>query len=160
MPKTYTIDGMVYRSIEKTTMANDFYIMKLLRASGLSDLLRDENRTAEDFANNIITVAVDSGIPLALLGGTLLPEGIPDEKWTAELAAATTARLSAVSDAEDKATIQAAVVEVIAAFFAAGLLSLKLSPHASETEGEEAQTPAGVMNSSATTEIGEQSYVN
>ena len=123
MPRTYKIDGMTYREIERTTIANDFYNMKQFRAAGLGDCLRSE--TPEDFARGIVNAVIENGVPLTLLGGTLLPEGVPDEKWTPEQAEATAARLAVVSEPEDKKLIQQIIVAVVTSFFAAGLLSLK-----------------------------------
>ena len=159
--QTYTIDGMIYRIIENTTMANDFYVMKQLRESGLADLLQTD-MTPENLATGIIAVAVDSGIPLALLGGIMLPEGIPDEQWTPEHAAATAARLAIITAPEDKAQIQNIIVGAVAAFFAAGLLSLKPFLHASEAEKESSgeTRPNNVVNFSTTMATGVPLSVN
>jgi len=86
-------DGLVYRETERSTIANDFYVMKQMRAAGL-DAMKPSGETADGFADRILSAVIENGVPFALLGGLLLPEGVADEQWTSNHAEATAARLA------------------------------------------------------------------
>ena len=139
MPGTYTIDGRVYREIDRSTIANDFYVMRQMRAAGL-DAMKQTGETVDGFADRILSAVIENGVPFALLGGLLLPEGVADEQWTSNHAEATAARLAGATSREDKALIQKLIIQAITGFFAAGLLSSKPSLHALlPAEGDEMQ---------------------
>lgn len=123
MAQVFKIDGALYRMVERSTLAQDFYVMRHLRAAGLANCTPNEGESAQDFALRLISMVVERGAPIELLAGLLLPEGVPDEKWTPETAASTAALLSIVTDPADKAEIQKVLVAIITDFFREGLRS-------------------------------------
>jgi hypothetical protein len=125
MTKTFKIDGQVYRMIECTTLANDFYVMKQIRATGIADCTPKQGESAEDYAVRLLYVIVENGAPFELLGALLLPEGI--EKWSIPQAETTAAVLQTVTNPEDKAEVQRILIAVLTDFFREGLRYLKPS---------------------------------
>lgn len=123
MAQVYKIDGALYRMVERSTLAQDFYVMRHLRAAGLANCTPNEGESAQDFALRLMSTVVERGAPIELLAGLLLPEGVPDEKWSPETAASTAALLSIVTDPADKAEIQKVLVAIITDFFREGLRS-------------------------------------
>jgi hypothetical protein len=128
MSQVFKIDGQIYRAVKRTTLANDFYVMKQLRATGISDCTPGQNESAENFALRLLYAVVESGAPFELLGGLLLPEGVADEKWTPDQAETTARVLSTVTDPEDKAEVQRILIAMLTDFFREGLRYLKPSP--------------------------------
>lgn len=130
MAKVVNIDGAPYRMIERTTIANDFYVMKHLRAAGVADCTPKQGETAEEFAVRLLYAVIESGVPFELLAGLLLPDEIPDSKWTQEQAAQTAALIRMATAPEDKASIQRVIIEMLTGFFQEGLRYLKPLPSA------------------------------
>ncbi len=147
MPKVFKIDGQLYRMVERTTLANDFYVMKQIRASGLADCAPGEGESAEDFAVRLLYGVVASGAPFELLGGLLLPEGVSDDRWTPEQAETTAAMLGKVSNPEDKAVVQKILVSTITDFFREGLRYLKPSRSASKAQAQPGEKETGAAPS-------------
>ena len=131
MSKLFQIDGRNYRVIERTTIANDFYVMKHMRESGLSDCTPKSGESPENFGMRLLYSVVESGISFELLGGLLLPEEIPDEMWSPAQSKSTGVILSKATAPEDKAQIQKVIIELVSHFFVAGLRYSKPSPAAS-----------------------------
>jgi len=123
MAQVFKIDGVLYRMVERSTLAQDFYVMRHLRAAGLANCTPHDGESAQDFALRLIAQVVERGAPIELLAGMLLPEGVPDEKWTPETAASTAAQLSIITNPADKAEIQKVLVAIITDFFREGLRS-------------------------------------
>jgi hypothetical protein len=132
MQNVIVIDGQRYRPITLTTLAHDFYLMKQVRATGILDCTPMQGESAEEFALRLLYAVVEHGAPFELLGALLLPEGIPDEKWSIDQAESTAAVLRQISDPEDKAAVQRILIAVITDFFREGLRSSILSPTASK----------------------------
>lgn len=144
MSRTCRIGETLYRMVERSTLANDFHVMKHLRAAGLADCSPGQGEAAEDYALRLLYTVVENGAPFELLGGLLLPEGIPDEQWTAELAAATAGALRRITDPADKAEVQKLLIGLLTDFFREGLRYLKPLPIASSAPAQaEAAQPGG-----------------
>lgn len=142
----YKIDGQLFRTIERTTIENDFFVMKHLRAAGIGNCTPNAGESAEEFATRLLYGIVESGAPFELLGGLLLPSGMSDEEWCPAQAKTTAAILRQVNDPESKAQVQAVLVSVVAGFFQAGLRFLTPSLAASQTKpqpGSEASSGIG-----------------
>ncbi len=142
----FKIDGHLYRLIERTTIANDFYIMKQLRSAGIADCIPQEGESANDYGMRLLYSVVENGAPLTLLGGLLLPEGIPDEKWSAEQAETTAALLGRATEPNDKAEIQRILIAVLTDFFREGLRYLKPLPFASKGQAQPAGRDSTALN--------------
>lgn len=160
MSKTFKIDGALYHTIERSTLANDFYVMQQLRRAGIADCTPRGGETANDYALRLLYSIIDAGAPFELLGGLLLPEGIPDEKWTVEQAETTAAVLRQVTDPADKAEIQKILIAVMTDFFCAGLRYLKPSPDASAQAPEKEASTSSVADFSQTSASGGTSSAN
>lgn len=115
------IDGQLWRAIERTTLANDFYVMKQVRACGIANCTPNKDESAEDYAVRLLYAVVEGGVPFELLGGVLLPLGVPDEKWSVEQAETTAAIFRNLTAPEDKAEVQRILISLLTDFFREGL---------------------------------------
>ena len=147
--------------VERSTLANDFYIMKQLRATGIADCTPREGESANDYALRLLYSVVENGAPFELLGGLLLPEGIPDEKWSPDQAEITAAMLGRLTDEESKAEVQRVLIALLTDFFREGLRYLKPSPDVStqaQPEPDEDADRRPALNSSRISASGAKWY--
>jgi hypothetical protein len=161
MTKVIKIDGVLYRMVERSTLANDFYIMKQLRTTGIADCTPRTGESANEYALRLLYSVVENGAPFELLGGLLLPEGIPDEKWSQDQAEITAAMLGRLTDEKSKAEVQRVLIAILTDFFREGLRYLKPSPGVSteaQPEQEPAVEPPPALNSSRTSVNGARWY--
>ena len=134
MAKVFKIDGQMWRAVEQTTLENDFFVMKQLRVSGIANCTPNPGESAQNYAVRLLYAIVENGVPFELLGGLLLPQGIPDEQWSTEHAETTAAVFRKLTAPEDKAEVQAILISLITDFFIAGLRYLAPSSIASAME--------------------------
>lgn len=145
MPTTYRIAGRLFRAVERSTLAHDFYVMKQIRRAGLDQCAPRPSESAQDYALRLLYAVVESGVPFELLGGLLVPEGVPDEQWSEEHAEATAAVLRQVTDAADKAEVQKLMIGLLTDFFREGLRFW--NPSATASSPAQPQKTAAAMNS-------------
>src|SRR6266568_3512535 len=106
--------------------------------------------TAEQFAERLLFMVIDSGKVFQLLGCMLLPLGVPDEKWTPEEAERTADFLRVLRDPQDKSDVQSLVVSLLVGFFSEGLRSSSASSTVLKALTQpSAPQPSAVANSVA-----------
>lgn len=121
------IGGAVWRVVKNSTLEHDFCALRAARAVGVSETGLLPGETAEGFAERLLYLVIDGGQVFELLGCMLLPESVPDERWTPEEAARTATFLGALRDPEDKAAVQSLVASLLIGFFSDGLRSSSAS---------------------------------
>lgn len=115
------IGGAVWRMVKKSTIEHDFETMRTARAIGADEAGMLPGESAADYASRLLYLVIDSGKVFELLGCLLLPEHVPDEKWTREEAVRTADFLRVLVDPQDKAQIQDIVLDLLIGFFSEGL---------------------------------------
>jgi hypothetical protein len=117
------LGGAVWRVVKDSTLEHDFCALRAARAIGVDDAGMLPGESAEQFAQRLLAMVIDSGQVFDLLGCMVLPETVPDERWTPAEAARTADFLRALRAPEDKAEVQSLVVSLLIGFFADGLRS-------------------------------------
>jgi len=123
--------GHAFAPLLVSTIEHDFWLMARIRAARLDALTKAEDESAEEFVSRILHEVIDSGRAFELLGGMLIPENVPAEQWTPELAAETAAFIRTLTDPADKARLQSQLISLLIGFFENGLTSLTTSPKSS-----------------------------
>lgn len=149
MESKITIDGMNYHPIKTTTLQNDYFVMAQLNKSGIANITPNPGESSQDYAMRLVAALVANGVPLLLLGGLILPEGIPDKDWTPEQAETTAALLGQVTAQQDKDRVQALIISVVSDFFRQGLRYLNASPAVLQAASEAQQAQPRPAPSSA-----------
>lgn len=115
------IGGQKWRAVKRSTIEHDFWLMKHIREAGLDALRIQPGEKPEEFAVRLLHEVIGSGKAFTLLGGMLLPDGVPDEHWTPERAEQTAAFMRGLSSDEDKAALKGAIISLLTGFLEAGL---------------------------------------
>lgn len=141
--KAIELGGRRFRVMSVMTIRRNLSIQKHLRAAGLIDRLgAGENETAEQWARRVLNRLVDSGQLCLMLAHHLIPEDLPDVKWTEQTAQETAAFVEELAAGEG-AGVYTLVVDLLVFFYAAGRHSAEPSGIAStEAAGEAHATPA------------------
>ncbi len=119
--KLREIRGRKWRAVERSTLRHDNYMIRHILEGGLDKLRRNDGESLEEFAVRLLHAVLASGKMFDLLGGLLLPEAVPDDKWSEQLAAETAEFLGNVIEEHDKIAVQEALMPLLLAFFAAGM---------------------------------------
>lgn len=128
------IGGQTWRAVKRSTIEHDFWLMKHIREAGLDGVRMRKDEKPEDFAVRLLHEVIDSGKAFTLLGGFLLPDGVPDEQWSPQQAERTAAFMRGLSGDEDKTTVRSAIISLLTGFFEAGLASSDNSATASVSQ--------------------------
>ncbi len=132
------IGGQKWRAVKRSTIEHDFWLMKHIREAGLDAVRIAPGEKPEEFAVRLLHEVIGSGKAFVLLGGMLLPDGVPDEHWTPERAEQTAAFVRGLATDEDKAAVKSAIISLLTGFLEAGLRSYADSATAS-TAGSQPQ---------------------
>lgn len=135
------IGGQKWRAVKRSTIEHDFWLMKHIREAGLDAVRIQPGEKPEEFALRLLHEVIGSGKAFALLGGMLLPDGVPDEHWTPERAEQTAAFLRGLAADEDKAAVKSAIISLLTGFLEAGLRSYADSVTASIAGGQPQPEP-------------------
>ncbi len=119
--KLREIGGRKWRAVERSTLRHDNYMIRHILEGGLDKLRHKDDESLEDFAMRMLHAVLASGKMFDLLGGMLLPENVPDEKWTEAQAGETAEFLGNVTEEHDKTAVQEALMPLLLSFFAAGM---------------------------------------
>jgi hypothetical protein len=139
------IGGQKWRAVKRSTIEHDFWLMKHIREAGLNAVHLRPGEKPEDFAVRLLHEVIGSGKAFTLLGGMLLPDGVPDEHWTPERAEQTAAFMRGLAADEDKAAVKSAIISLLTGFFEAGLASSDTSDTASVSQpASEPQPPQSI----------------
>lgn len=117
-----------YRLITSSTIERDIAISNVLRSSGAQEAMIDAIKAGEEPDARLFNAISGSGKLFELLGASLVPEGVDPLEWSPELAKRTADTLKRVTAPEAKALLVRSVVELVKAFFLAGLVSSVTSP--------------------------------
>lgn len=128
------IGGQKWRAVKRSTIEHDFWLMKHIREAGLDAVGLRPGEKPEEFAVRLLHEVIGSGKAFTLLGGMLLPDGVPDEHWTPECAEQTAAFMRALAADEDKGAVKSAIISLLAGFLEAGLASSDNSGTASVSQ--------------------------
>jgi|DewCreStandDraft_2_1066082.scaffolds.fasta_scaffold00504_20 hypothetical protein len=142
------IGGQNWRAVKRSTIEHDFWLMKHIREAGLDAVRLRPGEKPEEFAVRLLHEVIGSGRAFTLLGGMLLPDGVPDEHWSPERAEQTAAIMRSLSADEDKAAVTSAIISLLTGFLEAGLRSyansVTVSTAGSQPQPEQPQPPAFV----------------
>ncbi|MCI0356708.1 MAG: hypothetical protein L0099_16985, partial [Acidobacteria bacterium] len=119
--KLREIGSRKWRAVERSTLRHDNYMIRHILEGGLDRLRHNDGESLEDFAIRMLHAVLASGKMFDLLGGLLLAENVPDEKWTEAQAGETAEFLGNVIEEHDKTAVQEALMPLLLAFFAAGM---------------------------------------
>ncbi len=140
MKHTLEIGGRKWREISRSTMENDVWLWKHIRDGGIDQVRLQPGEKPEDYAVRLLHEVIASGKVFLLLGGLLLPDGVPDEHWAPERGEETAAFMRKLQDQTDKDAIRHLLINLLTAFFEGGLRSYVNSLTASKAEeGEPAE---------------------
>jgi len=112
-----------FRLTKGSTVEHDLWLMKRTTASGLIDAKMWSGETPESYAQRLLSMAIEGGVVLEMLGGLLLPEGLLPEEWTPQMGEETARFLGAITDDREKSLVNQLVLSILIDFFAIGLLS-------------------------------------
>lgn len=140
MSERIELGGRIFTPVKNSTIEHDFWLMGHIRAAGLDQVRVEEGENPDEFVMRLLREAINSGRVFLLLGGLMIQEGTPPDKWTPVLAKETAEFLKKLTAPEDKARIQQQVVSMLIGFFETGLASLRTSRRFS---GKEAQPVSG-----------------
>lgn len=134
-PRRVTLGGRIFVEPEDRTVANDVFVMGLAEALGVARLEMLEGEGYDDFARRILVLVSSSPRWPDLLGALLLPDGLDVTDWTPEVARSTGAYIAQLTGRDDKVTVARELAAGLLAFFAAGLVSVTISPRSSAAGG-------------------------
>jgi hypothetical protein len=132
------IGGQKWRAVKHSTIEHDFWLMKHIREAGLDAVGLRPGEKPEEFAVRLLHEVIGSGKAFTLLGGFLLPDGVPDDQWSPERAEQTAALMRGLAADEDKTAVKSAIISLLTGFLEAGLRSYVDSGTAS-TAGSQPQ---------------------
>lgn len=139
--QTFAVGGREFRLVQRSTVKHDVYMLRHLRAAGVTGARPGEGETQEQFCVRVHEQILDSGQMLPILAGMLVPVQLEDLQWTPAIASETEEFLDALFEPADKAAMHKALAQ-FSGFFAAGLLSREPSAGASQPpQQQEASTP-------------------
>jgi hypothetical protein len=142
------VGGQKWRAVKRSTIEHDFWLMRHIREAGLDAVRLRPGERPEEFAVRLLHEVIGSGKAFALLGGMLLPDGVPDEHWSPERAQQTAAFMRGLAADEDKAAVKSAIISLLTGFLEAGLRSyagsVTASTAGSQPQPELPQPPAFV----------------
>lgn len=162
-PVVIRVSGRTFRPPISTTIAHDAYMMKRMRAFGLTQAVQtlDSGTAAATSAGEgLIFAAFESGLMYEILAGALVEDGVA---WTRRVADANTTFFAELSDPLDKAVIWENIAAILADFLlGAGewsRVSLTSSRPGADLASPDERTPSAVTTST-TTENGTTSSEN
>jgi hypothetical protein len=123
------LGGRRWRIIETSTLEHIIWMDLQTIESGLGRTLQQPipASEAEAHAGAVWEAISRSQKAFAILGGTLVPEAIPDSDWTPELAEKTGGFMKKLTAPEDHARIRTVLISVVLGFFVAAQASSGLS---------------------------------
>ncbi|MGA3295280.1 MAG: hypothetical protein ABSE45_15030 [Candidatus Acidiferrales bacterium] len=135
MDDRFTLDGREFRGIsESLTAAQDDYLLAHLRRSGAIEVLAAAEGPDETRAERLLTEIMLSGETFHILAGCLTETG---KKWSRAEAERNAAAFAAITAADEKLRMRAAIVRFVIGFFASGAGSSETSPKSSSpNEGD------------------------
>jgi hypothetical protein len=133
-----TLDGRKFHGVtDAMASVQDDFIMTQLRRSGATDVLigmeasTEEERRAR--SREMFDRIMESGRKYKLLAGLLIEEG---KTWNQEEAERNAARFAAITDTEEKLTMNREIMRHVQFFFRPETESLKTSPNSSNQSSE------------------------
>lgn len=138
-----------YRLITDSTIERDIALSNLLRACGAYDAFRGALEQGGDVDSRLFEAVTVSGKLFDILGASLIPEGTDPLAWTPAIARETAEALRRITSPAAKQLLIASVVELVKAFFLAGLHSLATSRRSSTPANpvQPASANAGITSS-------------
>jgi hypothetical protein len=124
----------IFRLMTRSTVERDIVLSNMLRSSGAEQAMRDAIIGERNPDGEIFQAVASSGKLFDILGASLAPDGMEDLEWTPACGLETSSRLKAISAAQAKILLLSCVVELIKAFFLAGLLSTATSRRSSPAQ--------------------------
>lgn len=123
-------NGKEYRLLVNTTFEHDFRIKQFLVNNDL--YIIDAPSVGDDFdadlfAMQLIEKLVVGNVGVKLLSLLLVPDEIEDVDWTVAVGDEIYVNLLKCTDRTEKEQIQQLMLSALTGFFAAGLMSLKIS---------------------------------
>ena len=122
-----TISGRKFKPVANSTMRHDVFTQGQIEKCGLARLEKYADESPDEFAMRVYRTSILSGDVFLLLGCLLMPAEQDPLAWSVAMARETADVMANASAPEDKASIQAQICSALAAFFANGLSSLKIS---------------------------------
>lgn len=140
MSEIQTLGGRQYRPIHTSTLEHDIAMMLAVRTAGLGEMTLGEGESPGEFAHRIFISLLESGQAFDVLGCLLIPVEIEDVNWTRAIGEQTAAAMRALTDTDEKRSIQSQMVSMVIGFFQSGLTRLTISP--SSLPAEKVSAPA------------------
>lgn len=126
---------------ERRTVAQDLYLQRLIRATGLDRTLPAEDEPPAAYLVRLQAALADSGKAVQLIAGYLLPQGTSERDWTEALAAETARHILGCDTREDRDQVASLALDCVFGFFRQGLERLARS-RASFAEAQAKMAPA------------------
>lgn len=130
MTSTLNLGGRQFRRCLNSTLQHDIVLMNHIRAADVLELSLPEGATGEDYAAEMLSRLASYERFNDLLGCLLVPADL-DGAWTPAVGRASATHFAQLTDANDKATLNAVIAELLISFFAQGRVSLLTSPMSS-----------------------------
>ena len=151
LPDKVEVGGRVFIPTANTTFDQDLYLMSLMTETGLARVARsfDKDMILSDVAQEIITVAYNSGKLFLILAGGMVEEG---KKWNKAESVQLAQWFADLSDPDDKAALHGIIATAILGFFLTALSSLRTSENSGQPkspEGGSALSTSGRLPTSA-----------
>ena len=146
MAEKRTVAGRTFLVIQESTLAQDLYFQGLLAETGIDDIVKGAEESAEHYARRLLDALVGNCTVLDMLGTLLIPEDKvpedlrerPGEAWTKDVARETAAWFGSLTG-DHKAQVRGMITTLLQDFLEAGLVSLQTSTTSSPGE----ENPAG-----------------
>lgn len=127
MDDVITIAGRAFRPVVETTIEHDLWTMERIRRAGLTEMILKPGEDPEDYSRRLLYRLIESGAAMEMLAGFLVPAEIDPLDWTPAIALESASIFRRASKPEDKATIQAKLIDLLLDFLQAGIVSARIT---------------------------------
>lgn len=135
------IQGRTFILCEETTLQQDAFIMKRLRASKMADATQTFDPATEDLsdaAERTLLAAMENGVIFEVMGGALVEPGVV---WTPEIAIENATLFSSITSKEDKAAMYEQIGIIMADFLVSVAKSNPIIPKSSAAPVRDGPVP-------------------
>lgn len=142
-----------YRLVTASTIEHDIALTNLLRSSGAEKAIIDALTAGDEPDSRIFSAVTQSGKLFDIMAAALVPEGTDPLEWSPAIAKETSDKLKRVVSDKGKRVLLASIVELVKAFFLAGLHSQTTS-QSYTSDGKDAGQPGSANEATMTVGTG------
>jgi len=141
-----TVGGRKLRQVLTSTVRHDLHLMNQIRKSGISEIIKHAEESAEEFANRLLNQLIQSQALIPVLASCFIDAERTDLDWSPESSEQLAQFLEGLTDKEDKSTVFAFAVRLVMDFFEQGVVSLRTSLSSSGQQGRDDPAQSSSQN--------------